>query len=696
MRQIFACLAWLLILPAAAKMPAPPIAEKRPFEVVIHGDTLRDSWHWLRDRDDPALPRVLKAEKKYAASALQPSRRLAKNLYREMRANTVQTTVSHPYLYRDYLYYVRQSSRDAYPIHCRRKNMPDSEEKVILDENKLARGLDFFSLGEFSVSPDGKLLAYSADTSGNEDHRLYIKDLMSGITRDTGIVSVSECSWMEDSRRLILTKMNPRFQTDTAWCWDLSAKPPELLYTETDPAFDLGLYYTSDKELIFLSSSSKDSSEARYLSSDAANPVWTLISPRATGIQYWPDHYLDRLLIQSDHQDPDGAIYQCSLENTGLDSWSTLVSGESIAPLSGFIVCDTTLVLLSRPDGFERLAVHSLFTGEKLYELSSGAIADLGFWVNSDPGKPYFDYTRESELMPWSVFRHDLASNTDSLMYRQQTPPGFKAEEFATTMLLATATDGSKVPVRLKYLRSLDLSVPHPVILSGYGAYGDSEDPYFSAGDLPLLKRGVVLATAHPRGGGEFGSAWYEGGKMLNKMNSFTDFIACADLLLQQGITTSDQLAISGGSAGGLLIGAVLNLAPQKFAAAALDVPFVDVLNTMLDPDLPLTVQEYEEWGNPNDPQYYDYIRSYSPYDNVFKAPYPAICISTAWQDTRVGYWEGLKLAQKLRQNSSSGQAVIFRLMEDEGHSGSGDRFKSLREYTQGLAWLLWQIGVRS
>lgn len=695
MRRVLPFIALLLITPLLAKTPAQPIAATRPYEQAVHGDTLRDPWHWLRDRDDPALPKVLKAERKYAAKAMRPSRKLASQLYREMRANIRPEESSHPYPRHGYLYYTRQTARDPYPIHCRKADVPNAPEEVLLDENVLARGSEFFSLGDFTVSRDGNLLAYSADTTGNEDYRLYIKDLRDGSVRDSGIDHFSECVWMRDSHRLLYIRVNDRYQADTAWYWDLAEDQPVLIATEADPAFDMGLYTSSDEEVIFLTSSSKDSSEISYLSAASPLPSFKLFIAREDGHQYWPDHYRGSFIIQSDCDDPDGAIYRCFETDTSVAGWTALVPGDSIPPLSGFIVCDTTLVLICRPDGFERLAVHSLATGAWLYDVPTDGIANLGFWVNADPEEPCFYYTSESALMPWSIYCHNLLARSDSLVYRSPAPKSFDPADFVIELRHATATDGTSIPVSIKYLRGLDISRPHPLVLSGYGAYGDSEDPYFSAGDLSIMRRGVVLVTAHPRGGGEFGRAWYDGGRMLNKRNTFTDFIACAKQLIKDGITTPGQLAIYGGSAGGLLIGAVLNLEPGLCAAAWLDVPFVDVLNTMLDPSLPLTVQEYEEWGDPGDPAAFRYMQSYSPYDNVRQAAYPAVYLSAAWQDTRVGYWEGLKLAQKLRTYSTSGHPVVYRLLEDEGHSGSGDRFKSLREYCEGMAWLLWQTGVR-
>jgi oligopeptidase B len=695
MRRIIICLAWLGMLPLWAVRPTPPVAEQRPHQTALHGQTLQDPWFWLRERTDPALARILKSEGKYAAKAMQPSRKLAKALYKEMRAAVQEDYSSHPYPYHGYLYYARQSSKQAYPVHYRKRDIPGAAEELLLDENVLARRQVFFSLDQFKISPDNNWLAYSTDTTGSENYRLYIKNLITGSLMDTGIDDLSQCVWMADSRSMILTKVNDWYQTDTLWYWDIGGGYQKLMYTESDPAFNLGLYRGSDESLIFMCSQSKDSSEASYIHASEEVPAWKLIAARTKGCQYWPDAYRGRLIIESNHEDPDGAIYTCSLESTSFDSWEPLIPGDSIAPISGYLVCDSTLVLICRPDGFESISIHSITDGSRLADITFNDISDIDFWHNYDPGKPFFFYTVENELTPWTIRKYDLATGTDTVEYQREAPPGFKAEDFTTELRSATAPDGTQIPLSLTYLRGLDLSQPHPVLLDAYGAYGDCMDPWFSGSDLSVMRRGVILASAHIRGGGEFGRAWYEGGKMLNKINSFTDFIACADLLLKEGITTLDKLAITGGSAGGLLIGAVLNFAPEKFKAAWLDVPFVDVLNTMLDPDLPLTAMEYEEWGNPNDPVYFDYIRSYSPYDNVSARPYPPILITAAWFDSRVGYWEGLKFAQKLRVNTSSGNPVVYQLLKDEGHSGSGDRYQAMREYTLSLAWLLWQIEIR-
>ncbi|MDD2332472.1 MAG: prolyl oligopeptidase family serine peptidase [Candidatus Cloacimonetes bacterium] len=671
-----------------------PLAEQRPYTTFVHGRALVDNWSWLKNREDPSLPQVLKAEHKYRAQALKASQPLAKRLYKEFKANLWNTSESYPYLKDGYLYYTREVSGQAYLVHCRKRNIPGAGEEIILDENILARGKAFFQLGCFQISRCASYLAYSVDPAGDENYHLYIKNLLSGSTIDTGLDEISECLWLPDSQRLLLTKTNSRLQTDTAWYYNIADQSQELFFRENDPAFDLGIYESSSREMIFLTSNSKNSSEVWYL--PLAKPVsqLQLLVPRYQGRQHYPDHFLGKFYIQSNLDDPDTQIFVCEEADSGMESWKLLVFGDGTTTISSFLICRDALVVKARDRGKLELWICSPDSGELRYKIPNPELSDYGFWYNDAPDEPYFYYTRENEILPLSIYRHDFVTQRDSLLHTYQPRQAFDPRQYKTALYWVKAEDGIEIPLRLVYAGNLDLSSPKPLLLSGYGAYGDCDDPYFSATNLSLLKRGVILATAHPRGGGELGQAWYDAGRMLNKMNTISDFIACVDFLIEEGFSSPERLAIYGGSAGGLLIGAVLNQTPHKIKAAWLDVPFVDVLSTMLDPSLPLTVQEYEEWGNPQEEKYFEAMLAYSPYDNVVSQAYPEVYISTGWWDSRVGYWEALKFAQKLRMHNQATSKIVFGLSDSQGHSGSSDRYQYLKEYADGIAYVLYQIGV--
>lgn len=672
---------------------AAPLAPEDPDTLYIHNTTLVDSWAWLRNRSDPRLASVFANEKQYTKRMLKPSEPLARQLYKTYVDAEPQAYKSHPYLQDGYYYYIRQAKKQPYSVHYRIKATAGAKEELILDENRLARGLAFFALGSMSVSPDGRWLAYSVDKAGDENYSLYLKDLSSGKTRSTGISGLSECVWKTDSRTLLLTRINARYQTDTAWAWDRQDGKQLLLYRETDPAWDLGLYASSTHDLIFLSSASKNATEYRFMDSNSSGLRWTLLSPRAADHIYYPDYYKGIFYIHSNLHDQDYAIYSSKRGDAGTADWKAVVKGEAGAPISSFQISEAALVLLRRKAGFECLELWNPSGTGLIRSLVPKEISNLGFWSNPDPGADFFYYTTENELEPFTIRRYNFSTGSDSLEYRSPVPKGLDLGRYQTEFCQVKTADGALIPLRLIYAKGLDRGKAQATLLYGYGAYGDVEDPFFSSSLFPLLDKGLIYAVANIRGGGEFGKNWYDQGRLLNKKNSFTDFVACLDYLLEQQISSKDKLAIQGGSAGGLLIGAVLNLAWDRIRLAVLDVPFVDPVNTMLDPELPLTVQEYEEWGDPNAPEAFDYILSYSPYDNIKTARYPAILISSALNDSRVGYWEGLKYAQKLRKFNSGRQPVIFRLL-DEGHTGSTNRFASLREYAQTMAFILRELGL--
>ncbi len=670
-----------------------PLAAMDPDTLFVHNTRVVDNWSWLRDRTDRRLPDVLKNEARYAKEQFKPSRKLAGKLYKEYLSFEPKSYRSHPYLQDGYRYYSRQAGKEPYSVHYRIKDLPGAAEELILDENKLARGKQFFALGIFSVSRDGNLLAYSVDSKGDENYQLFIKDLSSGKTITTGLTGLSEAIWKADSRTLLLTRINERYQTDTVWSYDLESGKAELLHQEQDPAWDLGLYLGCSREMVFLLSSSKNASEAFFMDISYPSNTWQLLAGRSPDHIYYPDFYAGCFYIQSNLQNPDFSIYTADKHSFEPSAWKMIVPGSPGSPLSSFQINEHAIVVIARHQGFERLELWDRQGGGFLYTLDQEDRVNLGFWETSQPAADWFYYSLESELHPYSIYQHSFSSRCDSLVYQYPLPAAIHPERYQTELIMVQTADGVQIPLSLIYAKTLDRKQPQATLLYGYGAYGDVEDPYFSSSIFPLLDRGLIYAVANIRGGGEFGKQWYDGGRLMSKQNSFTDFVACIDYLLEQGISSREKLAIQGGSAGGLLIGSVLNLAWDRIKLAVLDVPFVDPVNTMLDPSLPLTIQEYEEWGNPALPEVFSYILSYSPYDNIKSVNYPTTLISSALNDSRVGYWEGLKFAQKLRSLSSGSAPVIFRLLK-EGHTGSTNRFASLLEYAETMAFVLHELGL--
>jgi oligopeptidase B len=655
---------------------------------------LADDYAWLRNRDDKAVRKHLKAENSYAAAEMKASKKLSAELYREFLSRVNDTITSHPYLKNGYYYYTTDYKDRRFPVHYRRADLPGAEAEVLLDENKLARGHRFFALGIMQVSPDNRFLAYSVDLAGSENYRLFVKDLAQGTVRDLGIESLGEFAWLKDSRTFAYTTLNERYQTDRCRMGSLNDTSSRPLLIETDPGFDLSLYKSCDGNLVFIESSSKNESEVWYFAADDPAALPSCLAPRRKGHSYYPDSLDGRLYILTNLWEPDFSLALCPDPGSPPEAWTEAVKGVTGAPISGFEAFRKAAVILRRVDGIERFQILDPQTFALKEEIVPASVSNLSFWINPDPGAEAFLYSSESEVQPQTIYSFNFASNQSDSVY-QRLPKGvFDQDSYLLEYLQVTVRDGSKVPLRLVRRRDLDPALPHPLWLYGYGAYGDTEDPLFSQINLSLLDRGVIYAVAGVRGGGELGSRWYDAGRMLNKKNSFTDFADVMDFLIQNNITTPGQLVIEGGSAGGLLMGAVANLAWDKCRLVIADVPFVDVLHTMLDPDLPLTVQEYEEWGDPNDREQFEYILSYSPYENVAAHPYPAMLVTAAWNDTRVGYWEAAKWVQKLRRNTTSANPILLRILWDEGHTGTYDLKKNLRYYADTIGYALWLLGI--
>ena len=663
--------------------PAPPAPAQHPTVLTKHGDSRIDPYFWLRQRANPEVVAYLQAENEHADAVMAPAAGLQEKLYQEIVARIQQTDTSPATFFKGWWHYVRTVEGLDYEILCRRRESMEAPEEVELDANELGRGHDYFELGLTERSPDENILAYAVDVTGNELHELRFRDLTTGRDLEDVLEGVYYGSaWSADSKTFFYVKTDKAMRPHQVWRHTLGLPTADdvLVLQEDDERFELSVEMTKSERYIIFTSSSQVTSESRYLRSDepAAEPV--LIEARRHGIEYSVDHQEDDFLILTNDGARNFRLMTAPVAHPDRASWRELVPERAGVRLNAIDVHARHVVLGQRSDGLQRLEVLDSTSGE-LHIVEQPDAAYTAF-AGSNPVYEStvmrFYYT--SLNAPWSTFDYDMNTRERTLVKEQPVPGGYNRADYVTDRLWATAPDGVLVPLSIVYRRGLVRSGANPTMLYGYGAYEIPSDPMFDAARISLLDRGFVYAIAHVRGGGEMGREWYEEGKFLNKTNTFDDFIACGLELIKQGYTNPRKLAIRGRSAGGLLIGAVVNARPDLFACAVAQVPFVDVLTTMLDESIPLTVNEYEEWGDPNDPEFYEYMKSYSPYDNVHRAPYPALLVTAGLNDPRVPYWEPAKWVAKLRPATLSARPILLKTDLGSGHSGPSGRYESWRE----------------
>ncbi|WP_460154941.1 S9 family peptidase [Pseudomonas sp. S1_F04] len=659
-----------------------------------------DPYAWLQERDTDAVLDYLKAENSYQEAQLADQAELRETLFQEIKGRILETDLSLPSPWGPYLYYTRTTAGDEYPRHyrCPRPaddslSVDESREQLLLDPNVLAGG-GFFSLGAFSISPDHQRLAYSLDTTGDEIYTLFVKELSNDKVSE---LSFADCdgsmTWANDSLTLFFGELDDTHRPHKLWRYRLDGTAAEEVFHEPDGRFFLHCYRSSSEKQLILSLGSKTTSEVWVL--DAAQPQrpFTCLAPRVENHEYDVDHgLLDgqwTWLIRSNRDGINFALYQAA--DTGVApteaDWQNLIPHSDTVMIDGLSLNAGAMTLSLREGGLPIIEVHP--QGLPAYRVQ---LPDAAYSLHVQNSLEFVsDRIRlryEALNRPAQIRQLDLASGAQVVLKQTPVLGPFDADAYVSQRLWATAPDGTQVPISLVVKREA-LGRPVPLYLYGYGAYGESLDPWFSHSRLSLLDRGVAFAIAHVRGGGELGEAWYRAGKQEHKHNTFSDFIACAEHLISNGFTTAEQLAISGGSAGGLLIGAVLNQRPELFKVAIAEVPFVDVLNTMLDPDLPLTVTEYDEWGNPEEPDVYDRIRAYAPYENVSAQAYPALLVIAGYNDSRVQYWEAAKWVAKLRATKTDDNPLLLKTELGAGHGGMSGRYQGLRDVALEYAFVL-------
>ena len=671
----------------------PPRAKKIPRELSIHGHTRIDNYYWLNERENPEVIEYLEAENRYTEESLKHTEPLQKQLFDEITGRIKQDDNSVPVKIRNYYHYTRYEEDKEYPIFCRKKDALENEEEIMLDCNELAKGFAFFEIGEISLSEDDRMIAYSIDTVSRRIYTVYVKNLETGDTFEENIPNTSgNVVWASDNQTLFYSVKDEALRPCRIFRHKLGTPHQDdvEVFYEADEAYYVSVGKTKSKKYLVIESESTLSSESRILESDNPDGTFRVFQERQADMLYSIGHYKDHFFILTNANGAQNfKIMKTPIDKMGMEHWEELVAPRKDVLIENFLIFNKFLVLEERKAGLINIRIKAwdgscdyyIDFGEPTYE------AGLGSNPEFESDKLRFGYT--SMTTPSSVFEFDMISREKTLLKQQEIVGGYNAEDYVTERLFAPSHDGTLVSISLVYRKGMEKNGQNPLVLYGYGSYGCSMDAYFSLARISLLDRGFVWAIAHIRGGEEMGRQWYEDGKMLHKKNTFLDFIACGKYLIQNGFTSSDKMFAMGGSAGGLLVGAVVNMEPQLWRGIIANVPFVDVVTTMLDESIPLTTGEYDEWGNPNEKEYYDYMLSYSPYDNVEAKDYPAMLITTGLHDSQVQYWEPAKWAAKLRDMKTDNHHLYLKTEMDYGHGGASGRFEGYKETVLEYAFML-------
>jgi oligopeptidase B len=674
--------------------PVPPVAKRIPHVAVVHGERRVDDYHWLRNKKSPKVTAYLEAENAYTDAMMAPLGNFQELLYKEMLSHVKEDDEDVPYRKGEFFYYSRIEEGKQYQIYCRKKGNLDAREEIVLDLNALAKDKPYIDLGVYEVSPDGKLLAYSLDYSGFREYVLQFKNLETGEVYADRREKVDSVAWANDSRTIFYVTENKAKRSYRVYRHALGGKRDPMLYEEKDELYSLGVETTRSEGYVVLTSHSAETSEVRVLNAAHPKGAFRLVLKRKFGHRYFVDHHDKLFYIRTNDRGRNYRLVTAPIATPGKAYWKQVIAQRKDVMLEGTDLFADFYAAVEREDGLPRLRIRRYSGGgsddiafpEEVYEASPA--------YNAEYRTTQYRFEYQSLVTSKSIYDYDVDSRTRKLLKQLPVLGGYDPGAYETKRLFAQAPDGARVPISIVYKKALRQPTPQPLLLNGYGAYGISTDVNFNSNRLALLDRGVIFAIAHVRGGGEMGKAWHDAGKMLKKKNTFTDFIACAGYLTAMKYTAPEKLAIQGGSAGGLLMGAVINMRPELFGVAILQVPFVDVINTMLDSSLPLTVGEYLEWGDPHGKKAFSYMRSYSPYDNLEKKAYPAMLVVTSLNDSQVMYWEPAKYVAKLRTLKTGTNTVLLETNMDAGHGGSSGRYDYLREIAFAYSFMLAQLGL--
>ena len=685
-------------LMAQEQVPKPPQAKIAPKTTQIHGYTVVDDYAWLTDKSktNPEVLSYLKAEDDYANAMMKSTEPFRNVLYDEMLARIKETDENVPYKMGNYFYYTRTEKGKQYPIYCRKKGDLKAAEEITLDMNKMAENQKFFSIGAYNVSDDGNLLAFSTDTSGFRQYKLHVKDLRDGKIIENIAERVTSVAWANDNQTIFYGQEDETTKrSNKIYRHVLGSDKHDLLYEEKDELYRVFCGKTRSKGYIIAGSVSSTTSEMRYLPADRPKEELKLLLPRKENHEYYLDHLGDSFYIRTNDQGKNFRLVIAPVGDPAPNNWKEIIPHRKEVMLEDFDCFAGHYVAYERENGIPKLHVSDLKTGKSYYIDFPEPVYVAFPTQNAEFETNMLRFSYQSFITPPSIFDFDVKTKERKLLKQQPVLGGYDMKLYQSERVYATAGDGAKVPISIVYRKSLVRDGKRPLLLEGYGSYGISNDVDFSSNRLSLLDRGVIIGIAHIRGGGELGKEWHDQGKMMVKKNTFTDFIASAEYLVKEKYTSADRLIVTGGSAGGLLMGAVSNMRPDLFKAVVTYVPFVDVMNTMLDASLPLTVGEYLEWGNPNEKPAYDYMRSYSPYENIEKKAYPTILVRTSLNDSQVMYWEPAKYVARMRALKTDNNLLLFKIKLDPGgHGGASGRYDRLRDTAFDYAFILRQYGI--
>lgn len=676
------------------KLPTPPVAKRIPKQISQHGELRIDDYFWLRDGDRADIIDYLEKENAYTEAVLEPTKALQSKLYDEILSRIQQTDLSVPVRIDDYFYYSRTVEGHQYPLHCRKRN---DVEEVLLDLNELAKGHPYLRLGNYAISEDHRMLAYSLDRAGDEVYVTYIKDLATGELLPEQIANTYYgLCWSNDNRAVFYVSLDEAKRPYQAHCHVLGTEVSEdrLLLEELDERFHLTLEKSRSKAYVFLNLDSAATSEIHYLGAANANQIPKLFSERRYNIEYDLDHHGELFYLRTTDGGRNFRVLTAPISDPSPANWKEWIAHRETVMIEGIDPFEKHIVVHERDNGILQLRIYSLASGEShVVEMPETV------YTASDSSNPmfavnYYRFQYTSLITPQSIFEYDMNTRARTLLKETPVLGPYDRTQYLTTRIHALSHDGVRVPISLVHRKDMKLDGSNPMLLYGYGSYGISIDPGFSHERLSLLERGFVYGIAHIRGGADLGKLWHDDGKLEKKRNTFQDFIACASHLIEARYSSPNRLAIMGGSAGGLLVGAVINQRPDLFHAVVAKVPFVDVLNTATDPTLPLTVIEYDEWGNSNQKEFWDYIKSYSPYDNVKAQAYPHVLATAGLNDPRVSYWEPAKWIAKLRTLNTSGNLLLLKTNMSAGHGGASGRYERIKETAFDYTFLLHVMGI--
>ncbi|HYX07463.1 MAG TPA: S9 family peptidase [Bacteroidales bacterium] len=676
-----------------------PVAKKIAKELTIHGDTRIDNYFWLNDRNNPEVISYLETENNYTDEVMKDTKDLQEKLYNEIIGRIKQTDESVPYRDNGYYYYTRFEEGKEYPVYCRKKGSLEAEEEILLDGNKMAEGHSYFQIGGIRISPDNEIMAYSIDTVSRRKYTLYFKNLKTGEIYDETIpVTTGGGAWANDNKTYFYTQKDEEtLRSHKIFKHKLgtSVIKDSEIYHEADETFGTTVYRTKSDRYIIIASYSTLSNEYRFV--DAANPDddFKIIQPRTKDLEYSVDHVGDYFYIITNYQAKNFRLMKTPVSRTSLENWQEVIPHRDSVMLEDIEIFKKYLVVSERKNGLTHLRVINWKTDQEYYVDFGEEVYTAGVSMNPEFDTDILRYGYTSLTTPVSTFDFNMNTKERQLMKQQEVVGDFDPANYEAKRLYATAKDGIQIPISLVYRKGMQLNGKNNALLYGYGSYGHTIDPYFSSVRLSLLDRGFVFAIAHIRGGQINGRQWYEDGKLLKKKNTFTDFNACAEKIIEDRYTSPEHLYAMGGSAGGLLMGAIINLQPELYKGVIAAVPFVDVVTTMLDESIPLTTGEFDEWGNPKDKTYYEYIKSYSPYDNVQKMAYPNLLVTTGLHDSQVQYWEPAKWVAKLRDTKTDNNILLLHTNMEAGHGGASGRFRQYHETALEYAFLLKLSGIK-